>query len=43
MNGEWGEDQVLQHFLDCFDIGKHKDGVVCIYANTSSLYILQDR
>ncbi|CAF1403394.1 unnamed protein product [Rotaria sp. Silwood1] len=28
MNGEWSEDQVLRHFLDCFDYGKHKDGVV---------------
>ncbi|CAF4074881.1 unnamed protein product [Rotaria magnacalcarata] len=28
MNGEWTEDQVLRHFLDCFDYGKHKDGVV---------------
>jgi Ca2+-binding EF-hand superfamily protein len=28
MNGEWNEDQVLRHFLDCFDYGKHKDGVV---------------
>ncbi|CAF3631063.1 unnamed protein product, partial [Rotaria sp. Silwood2] len=27
MNGEWSEDQVLRHFLDCFDYGKHKDGV----------------
>ena len=28
MNGTWSEDQVLRHFLDCFDYGKHKDGVV---------------
>ncbi|CAF1101762.1 unnamed protein product [Rotaria sordida] len=28
MNGEWSEDQVLRHFLDCFDYGKHKDGIV---------------
>ncbi|CAF1078313.1 unnamed protein product [Rotaria sp. Silwood1] len=28
MNGEWSEDQVLRHFLDCFDYGRHKDGVV---------------
>jgi len=28
MNGTWDEDQVLKHFLDCFDYGKHKDGVV---------------
>ncbi|CAF3046054.1 unnamed protein product [Rotaria sp. Silwood2] len=28
MNGEWSEDQVLRHFLDCFDYGNHKDGVV---------------
>ncbi|CAF3899189.1 unnamed protein product [Rotaria sp. Silwood2] len=27
MNGEWSEDQVLRHFLDCFDYGNHKDGV----------------
>jgi Ca2+-binding EF-hand superfamily protein len=31
MNGEWSEDQVLQHFLDCFDYGMHKDGVVSIF------------
>ena len=30
MNGEWSEDQVLRHFLDVFDMGKHKDGVVSI-------------
>ncbi|CAF1092978.1 unnamed protein product [Adineta ricciae] len=28
VNGEWSEDQVLRHFLDCFDYGKHKDGIV---------------
>ncbi|CAF4621044.1 unnamed protein product [Rotaria magnacalcarata] len=28
LNGEWSQDQVLRHFLDCFDYGKHKDGVV---------------
>lgn len=28
MNGEWSEDQVLRHFLDCFDMGHHKDGIV---------------
>ena len=28
MNGEWSEEQVLRHFLDCFDYGIHKDGVV---------------
>ncbi|CAF0795601.1 unnamed protein product [Rotaria sordida] len=28
MNGEWSEDQVLRQFLDCFDYGKHKDGIV---------------
>jgi hypothetical protein len=33
MNGEWSEEKVLQHFLDCFDIGKHKDGVVSIVLN----------
>ncbi len=31
MNGEWSEDQVLRHFLDCFDYGMHKDGVVSIF------------
>ena len=30
MNGQWNEDQVLQHFLDCFDYGNHKDGIVSI-------------
>ncbi len=30
MNGEWSEDQVLRHFLDCFDYGKHKDGIVSL-------------
>lgn len=30
MNGTWSEDQVLRHFLDCFDYGQHKDGVVRI-------------
>jgi hypothetical protein len=29
-NGTWDEDRVLRHFLDCFDYGPHKDGVVCI-------------
>jgi hypothetical protein len=33
MNGEWSEDQVLRHFLDCFDYGTHKDGVVSIIFN----------
>ena len=28
MNGDWSEDQVLRHFLDCFDYGVHKDGIV---------------
>ncbi|CAF0912184.1 unnamed protein product [Adineta steineri] len=27
-NGTWSEDQVLAHFLDTFDYGTHKDGVV---------------
>jgi hypothetical protein len=31
MNGEWNEDQVLRHFLDCFDYGIHKDGVVSLF------------
>lgn len=31
MNGQWTEEQVLRHFLDCFDYGKHKDGVVSIF------------
>jgi hypothetical protein len=30
LNGQWSEDQVLQHFLDCFDMGHHKDGIVSI-------------
>lgn len=30
LNGDWSEDDVLRHFLDCFDMGHHKDGVVCI-------------
>jgi len=38
MNGEWSEDQVLRHFLDCFDYGKHKDGIVSILFNIISLY-----
>ena len=28
LNGDWTEDDVLRHFLDCFDMGHHKDGVV---------------
>jgi len=28
MNGQWDEDRVLKHFLDSFDMGHHKDGVV---------------
>lgn len=28
LNGEWSEDDVLRHFLDCFDYGNHKDGKV---------------
>jgi hypothetical protein len=39
MNGEWSEDQVLRHFLDCFDYGKHKDGIVSILFNFISVYI----
>ncbi len=31
MNGQWSEDQVLSHFLECFDMGHHKDGIVSIY------------
>ena len=31
VNGEWSEDQVLRHFLDCLDYGKHKDGIVRIF------------
>jgi len=31
MNGEWSEDQVLRQFLDCFDMGQHKDGIVSIH------------
>jgi len=30
MNGEWSEDQVLRHFLECFEYGQHVDGVVSI-------------
>jgi len=29
-SGVWNEDQVLQHFLDCFDMGHHRDGKVSI-------------
>ena len=35
-NGDWSEDQVLRHFLDCFDYGKHKDGVVSVSSYPSS-------
>ncbi|CAF1029349.1 unnamed protein product [Adineta ricciae] len=28
MNGTWSEDEVLRNFLDCFDYGTHKDGIV---------------
>ena len=31
MNGEWNEEQILRHFLDCFDYGIHKDGVVSTF------------
>jgi hypothetical protein len=30
MNGQWSEDEVLKHFLQCFEIGQHKDGIVSI-------------
>jgi hypothetical protein len=33
MNGQWSEDDVLRHFLDCFDMGQHKDGVVSIHVH----------
>ena len=40
MNGQWSEDEVLRHFLDCFDMGHHKDGIVsnlhiCLLSKTS--------
>ena len=30
LSGEWSEDQVLRHFLDCFDYDHHKDGKVTL-------------
>ena len=28
LNGEWTEEQCLQKFLDSFEVGQHKDGIV---------------
>ncbi len=38
MNGEWSEDQVLRHFLECFEYGQHVDGVVSIRLDSIFYY-----
>ncbi len=41
MNGQWDEDQVLRHFLECFEMGHHVDGIVsiCFYFQKKERFV----